>query len=400
MHVVLGMATLCGLVLAAAVLLRALPAVTRAVLGDDPPERAAALDGLRGILALCVFLHHAVMTHAAYGTGTWAVPESNFDNLLGRVGVSLFFMISAYLFWGRVVRNDGRMRWASFFYGRILRLVPMFLVAVALLFLIVAAESDFTLRVTVPELASELASWMGFGFFGAPDINEISALHILGVVWTLEYEWIFYFSLPVLALAYARGRRAWPIYAAIVAISMTDGRIMYVFFATGCVAVHIMAMGPPSRIVRVLWALAGLVSMIALCSLFHDTEGPLQALLLLPAFIAALQGAGPWRVLSSRPLRFLGHISYSVYLLHVPLITILAGWGIGYSAYAALDLYQFYGVALAMGVAIIAVSTLTFIAVEKPFLARRRVAGGTLPYPREPSPAPLSRPGDAGAAVR
>ncbi len=69
---------------------------------DTPPSphfnRVATLDGLRGFLALAVFFHHAAIYHRFLLDGVWALPPSRFYALLGPVGVSVFFMITGYLF--------------------------------------------------------------------------------------------------------------------------------------------------------------------------------------------------------------------------------------------------------------------------------------------------------------
>jgi peptidoglycan/LPS O-acetylase OafA/YrhL len=376
MNVLLGVATLAALVLATELILRLFPAVARAVLEDAPADRIAALDGLRGILALSVFLHHGIIAHAYHGGQPWVAPASHFDNLVGNGAVALFFMITAYLFWGRVRARGGQLSWGRFFRRRIGRLAPMYYAAVGLLFLIVAVESDVAVRVPGPVLAEQLGRWLGFGFLGFPDINGVKETYTtLGTLWSLQYEWIFYLALPALAFVYARIGSGWPIYLAVFAYSLTDGgRAFYAFFATGCVAVHILETREPTKKALVLWSATGVVSLLALGWFFHSAAGPLQALLLLPVFVAALQAVGPWTVLRCRPLRFLGRISYSVYLLHHPLIHVFAGLLIGFAGYAALDAYQLYGFIVLMGLGVIALSTLTFIGLEKPFLAGHRPA--------------------------
>ena len=369
-NVVFGVVTVAALVLVAALILRLIPAVGRAVLDDPPADRDAALDGLRGVLALSVFLHHGIIAHAYDGGQPWAAPPSNFDNLVGDGAVALFFMITAYLFWGRVVARGGRLGWGRFFRRRIGRLAPMFYLAVGLLFAIVAVDSGFVLRVPVATLAEQLVRWLGFALLGFPTINGVTAPYaILGTVWSLGYEWIFYLALPIAALAYAKLGRDWPLWLALFAFSMTDADLaFYAFFATRCVAVHIVRY----RTHTAVWAAAGGASLAILVGFFHDIAGPLQALLLLPVFVAALHAVGPWAVLRCRPLGYLGRISYSVYLLHQPIIHMATAWLIGFAAYAALDRVALYGVIVLIGSVVMALSTVTFLVVEKPFLAGGR----------------------------
>ena len=103
---------------------------------------------------------------------------------------------------------------------------------------------------------------------------------------------------------------------------------------------------------------------------------------LFAIFVASLSGAGPWALLRWKPLGFLGHISYSVYLLHEPMIYIVSVFGLGPSKYAAMRPLALYATLLAIGAMTIIVSTVTFIFVEKPFL--RRVALAAKPVGGRP----------------
>lgn len=82
------------------------------------------LDGLRGFLALAVFVHHATVTYGYVRTGVWQAPPSRFYTLIGQVGVSLFFMTTGYLFWTKLLEKKGKMNWPAVFVGRFFRIAP------------------------------------------------------------------------------------------------------------------------------------------------------------------------------------------------------------------------------------------------------------------------------------
>jgi peptidoglycan/LPS O-acetylase OafA/YrhL len=63
------------------------------------------LDGLRGLLATGVFFHHCAVHRAYQATGIWARPSSPFYAALGELSVVLFFLITGYLFWRRVLEG-------------------------------------------------------------------------------------------------------------------------------------------------------------------------------------------------------------------------------------------------------------------------------------------------------
>ena len=46
---------------------------------------------------------------------------------LGQTSVALFFMITAFLFWGRVLAQGERMDWPAMLFARLYRLYPVYL---------------------------------------------------------------------------------------------------------------------------------------------------------------------------------------------------------------------------------------------------------------------------------
>jgi len=112
----------------------------------NPGARHSAIDGLRGLLALSVFVFHLVLTRRFIETGIWDVPGSRFYALLGPIGVSLFFMITAFLFWGKMLRAKGRPRWHELYVGRLFRIGPMYLFVVLVMLVIVFARTGFQLH--------------------------------------------------------------------------------------------------------------------------------------------------------------------------------------------------------------------------------------------------------------
>ncbi len=383
---IFGAMTIMIMIVAAWALLSIFPRVYRAVVGDDDFGRMNSLDGLRGLLALGVVVHHGIIARAYYASGVWDAPESHFNNQIGAAAVAMFFMVSAYLFWGRVLRARAPIDWVHFFRGRVYRLAPMYLVAVAFLLAIVAVESQFALRVSPRELATEIGHWMSFAFLSQPDINGVTdTFTILSVLWSLKFEWVLYGALPLLAFAWRKTGSAMLIYAVIVAISLLGrGYSFLVFFPAGMLAIHLKAWRPDSKRIDAAWALGGLASLVTLCVFYRYAVGIPQAALIMVAFVAALRPWGPWTLLRAPVMRFLGHISYSVYLLHNLAIHVLAKWGFGPTAYAALDDIQLYGSIALLGVGVIALSTATYLLVETPFiaLAAKPVTPRWLPWGR------------------
>src|SRR4051794_29707847 len=72
-----------------------------------PPSagRYVSIDGLRGYLALAVLLHHACTWYFYARTGKWAPPPSNLYTHFGHSGVALFFMITGFLFFTKLLNS-------------------------------------------------------------------------------------------------------------------------------------------------------------------------------------------------------------------------------------------------------------------------------------------------------
>ena len=117
---------------------------------------------------------------------------------LGQTSVALFFMITAFLFWGRVLSRRGGLDLMAFLVSRLFRLYPAYLVMLGLLLAV-------TYGFVTPEqranagLWPQLASWMLFTVFGAPNLNGLpdTGMVVAWVTWSLPYEWLFYLALPV-----------------------------------------------------------------------------------------------------------------------------------------------------------------------------------------------------------
>src|ERR1035438_10583305 len=87
-----------------------LPQKLRAGLGNG--ARYIAIDGIRGYLAFGVFVHHCLVTWIFLSDGRWDPLPHNFENQLGATSVAVFFMITAFLFWGRA-QAHGSLDWRS-----------------------------------------------------------------------------------------------------------------------------------------------------------------------------------------------------------------------------------------------------------------------------------------------
>ncbi len=296
------------------------------------PNRLKTLDGLRGFLALAVCFHHADVYHHYLLTGHWEKPSSHFYALLGSVGVQFFFMITAYLFWSRILRRDGRLDWSSLYIGRIFRIGPLYAFCFSCVALISLERTGFSLYVAPLALFGQLAVGMSLGVIKLLSINTYnSSLLLVYVTWSLQMEWGFYLLLPILSLA-AKKRNLEPYFvlAALAGSVVLVGFLapwgqhpnLTIYHIAGIAALFLMGMLVASLSGRVARLnLHDYLKSILVCIMmgavyFFESPYNVVALALIGAtFFLIVSGCSVFGILLSRPARRLGDISYGIYLL-------------------------------------------------------------------------------------
>jgi peptidoglycan/LPS O-acetylase OafA/YrhL len=98
-------------------------------------------------------------------------------------------------------------------------------------------------------------------------------------------------------------------------------------------------------------------------------------------------------VLEWRPLAMLGIASYSLYVLHVPIVNKLAGTSL--ASFGAAGLLRFALVAVPL---CCAVALISYAIIERPFLRLRRRWVG--PAPVSPEPVIATPPSPASPAIQ
>ncbi len=299
------------------------------------------LEGLRAIAVTLVLLYHA------------AVP--GFGG--GYVGVDVFFVLSGFLISGLLLREldtTGRISLPAFYARRLRRLLP----AVALLIVVTVVVSVVVLSplragdVAADGVAAALyASNLRFAFQATDYLQSELAPSPLLHLWSLGVEEQFYLFWPALLLLVAgsrsdRVRRIGALAAVVVVTSfalslwLTTASAPWAFFslpsrawelgigALLAVGATRLAVLPRPAATAAGWL--GLV-MIAAAGVIIDTSTPFPGVAaLLPTIgtaLAMLPGmggvpVGPARLLGWHPARFLGRISYSLYLWHWPLLVL------------------------------------------------------------------------------
>ncbi|MFJ7245251.1 acyltransferase family protein [Kitasatospora sp. NPDC098652] len=160
---------------------------TRAAAGAAPAASARLgwLDALRGIAALSVAIYHFALPF--YWLHIDHAPRNFGDP--GIFGVMLFFLVSGYIIPASLERRgDVRSFWA----GRYFRIYPVVIVT-ALLSLLLLPRNHSVIQGFAFD--HPLLSVVG----NAPMVQDLTGVpNLIGVMWTLTYEMIFYFFVTAL----------------------------------------------------------------------------------------------------------------------------------------------------------------------------------------------------------
>jgi peptidoglycan/LPS O-acetylase OafA/YrhL len=284
-----------------------------------PRERIASLDGLRGLAAAVVafshFLNRANLFDRLFGHGG------------GQIGVMLFFCLSGYLMGSLYLRSPCSAEAVfTFARRRFARVGPLFLLVMA--FCALWAPIAGT-------------SWPFF------DVSLGNGLGLnSSVLWSIPVEVQFYAIFPLLWLLFRQSSKTFVVTIAAIVI-LTEGvsfspapfwPFFNLFFLAGlCVALAPAYRSLAADIVFVfcLVLCVGSYPMILKALLGIVTEEgedfPFTLWRLpgyLPLVSALIWSAANSRCaelfLGNRPAVFLGQISYSVYLLHLPILNVLS----------------------------------------------------------------------------
>lgn len=354
-----------------------------------PRRHHAALDGLRGVAIFGVLLFH---------TGHLAG---------GFLGVDLFFALSGYLITDlllREVATTGTVSLVAFWGRRIRRLLPALAVMLVCVSLLVwAMGPPDMLRTTLsdgPWVQLNMINWHLLAE-SASYWDRFGAARVFEHLWSIAVEEQFYLLWPVLVLAVARWGRRVELRIAVVAVLISAVSLILMVALVDPADPTRVYTGTDTRAFSLL--LGALVATRpvrdALARAVGRWAGAVLALLTvgIGAIWLLVDGVNSWwlftgglflhslagalfvglcaqapctvaaRVLAWRPLRWLGLISYSLYLWHWPIIVLLPPQRTGLDGWAQTAAVC----ALSIGLA-----ALSKYLVEDPIRFRARWARG------------------------
>ncbi|HVV52056.1 MAG TPA: acyltransferase [Polyangia bacterium] len=361
--------------------------------GREIPRHFAPLDGLRGVAILAVVVAHIM--EWTYGAAWWGWRG------MAENGVLLFFVLSGFLITSIMFREEAahrRVDLRAFYMRRALRLLPALILYVG------------TVAVLKRAGLIRHESWISVLAALAYLRNIFGHGPALGHLWSLSLEEQFYLTWPVLFVLSGRRRLSLIVTILVgmaiwrggaIALHLTnvvDGHVYsrpwfrYDSILYGCFVAALRQLRPvgptPEGAWRILALTVGL-SLVAAASAIEMGSAlmPVQVTLasigmtaLLWYAVTCRAGDPSYAILASRPLVFLGKISYSLYLWQGLFIE-LPSPALGEKAWSRLHSFP-----LNLVLALLAAVGSHYL-LERPFLRlKRRFERATLRLEVAPAP--------------
>ncbi len=303
-------------------------------------RRIDSLDGLRGLAALTVLLAHAT---GALGKSLAAIIALHHSPIVilanGGGGVHIFFVLSGFCLAGPARRSLGTLRIVQFYLRRILRIYPPYVAGLLLAwglsgtFYDRGGESDALSHFLIelrrvhlpPEYLRRALLFPGDAF------NQIP------VGWTLRIEMIFSFLLPPLIAISLRAHWLVIFAASVLGLVFDFGDWTFQRFAIDFslgIAIYLerdrlsALFGRFHSLVNTALIFSGLLILSSPRYFMLDDSYPKTSIVLyVGGAVILVAGAihvdGFRRLLALPLIRWMGRISYSVYLIHIPIIVLL-----------------------------------------------------------------------------
>lgn len=285
-------------------------------------QRVPALDGVRGIAILAVFVYHTTEMSSNPRWGSW-----------GWMGVDLFFVLSGYLITGILLDTHKRADYYRTFYiKRALRILPAFVVFVlAVTFLAPMKPNEHQLFV-------HDQGWIwGYAANVLVSQHGWAALPFgTGPLWSLAVEEQFYLVWPF-AIAHCTPRSALHVALSII-IGVAVLRAVAVFSGVSALSVYVLPIfradtlawgallasierqGITIERLRIILLFVGGVALAAVLVRLRNANNPSPSMQVIGYPALAILCAGLVvsrdRWLEWKPLRLMGRFSYGFYLWH------------------------------------------------------------------------------------
>jgi exopolysaccharide production protein ExoZ len=279
------------------------------------------MEGLRGLAVFLVFLVHYTSLIEPWNNSASGFPE--FIGHVGNLGVDLFFILSGFLIYGTIITKD-YFQFGDYAKRRIVRIYPTFLVVFSIY---IALSFVFPNESKIPSESGDAVIYIIQNLLLLPGLLDVNP--ILTVAWSLSYEVFYYLLIPLLALAFSMKKWSSNLRIAVwITVSVVGfylaylygGHVRLLMFVAGIILfecykiknIKLKWLGTSSFILALLlYGFRDVLNINAIASFM---------IVFVLFFIFCLSAFTPnsrsskW--LTYSPLRWLGNMSYSYYLIH------------------------------------------------------------------------------------
>lgn len=340
-------------------------------------NRFRSIDGLRGFLAISVMLHHFVISYYWHLGRKWGDPVEVIYKNFGKVGVSMFFIITGFLFISKILRAEGKINWISLFESRCFRIFPLYLLVLSFISLVIFLSGGFE-QLNYPDVLYDYLLW--FVFLGG-DINSFSGTNLIiaGVDWTLRYEWFFYLLLPIITFF---------IYRVLGVVFLLVSFFIFLFFSPVVFGLNskyfilfYIGGGVAFLLYKFTWCMPSqdflnskrfsffLVLLIYIVLTYENSMGVIHMFLMGLLFFCIAAGSSIFGVLNLKYSILLGEISYSIYLLHGLVLYLFFVFFVDPKSFTVLQYSYFMPV---VALIVVLLSVVSFKYIEMPFISLGR----------------------------
>ncbi|MGB9178643.1 MAG: acyltransferase [Pyrinomonadaceae bacterium] len=303
------------------------------------PRRNLPMEGLRGLAVILVFfVHYHAIFKPWVQQGSFTFAFSNFLGTIGLSGVDLFFVLSGYLIYGMVFKK--RNSYMSFIRRRIQRIYPTFLCVLAV-YLLLSALMPADNKIPSDPFAATL--FIAANILLLPGLFQIQP--IITVAWSLSYEFFYYLFIPLIVVAL--GMRRWPGFLRIIFFLIIASLYVAYCFVAAHSHVHLIMFVSGILLFEAIYTyklgekvttgadyLTLLIFILTFPLIYALTERPELApssggkiveiyrviVLFFSFFVFTFVCFSSKTILKNifswAPLRWLGNMSYSYYLIH------------------------------------------------------------------------------------
>jgi peptidoglycan/LPS O-acetylase OafA/YrhL len=294
-------------------------------------------------------------------------------------------MITSFLFVTKLLdAREKAWSWSAFFISRFFRIVPMYYVSLVIILVFVQIAMKWSMTVSRNEFLLSVLNWGLFTVYKAPLINQFWAVIVnAGVEWTLRFEWLFYFSLPCLALFILKVKpglgyilMSLPVTFFLFFFYRGDLYFLYAF-VSGAISPFLIKYTRLAEIANRAWAHIIIVICLYVNTCFASEREIICMLMATLVFILIALGNSFFGILRNPVVRLLGDVCYSTYLLHGLILFAAFKFGIGIEVSRGLSAFGFSVVIFRLTPVLVLVSFLGFKYVEKPFMHLAKKINGS-----------------------